>query len=205
MSSILLLGAPGTGKCKLIYDLLPNFKNIVWVTTLNSAEFVRNQLSFYEGNLWIVDTHTWMRRKTHTDMDIVVSNPINLNEVSLSISRVIDNLMDEYLLVFDSISGLLVYHTIQRVIHFLRGLLVKTESKGSIYTLVQGAHPTTDEIAIMMLFQNIIELRRIEEKRYLRIVKSVKYIEPTFAEIELNKDKMEIPETIREYLLSQLK
>ncbi|RLI76701.1 hypothetical protein DRO97_00130 [Archaeoglobales archaeon] len=205
MPSILLLGAPGTGKCRFIHDLLPNFKNVVWVTTLNSAEFVRNQLKFYEGNLWIVDTHTWMRRKTHTAMDIIVSNPINLNEVSLSISKVVDDLADEYILIFDSISGLLVYHSIQRVMHFLRGLLVKTEDRGSIYTLVQGAHQVTDEISIMMLFQNIIKLEWLNEKRYLKLIKSVKYVEPTIAEIELNKDGIKIPETIREYILSQLK
>ncbi|RLI77672.1 hypothetical protein DRP05_09500 [Archaeoglobales archaeon] len=205
MSSVLLIGAPGTGKCKLIHSLLPNFKNIVWVTTLSSAEFIRNQLNFYEGNLWIIDTHTWVRRETHTEMDIVVSNPINLNEVSLSITRVIDKLKDDYLLVFDSVSGLLVYHNIQRVMHFLRGLLVKTEGKGSIYTLVRGAHSAMDETSIMMLFQNIIELNRIDEKRYLRIVKSVEYIEPTIMEIKLSKDKMEMPQSIKKYLLNQFK
>jgi len=145
MSTILIIGEPGTGKTRMIYKYLSEFDKALWITTTRSADFVRKDVekTFKDIDLWIVDTHTWQRKPTHTQKDLIVSNPLNLNEVSLAIGKALDNLKSDYFLAFDSISGLLLYHPPQKLIHFLRNIVVRVESEGGsgIFTLVKT--PTT--------------------------------------------------------------
>lgn len=169
MSNLLLIGKPGSGKCKLLESIVDKFENVVWVTTLSSAEFVRRRIE--NENLWIVDTFTWVKRETQTEKDIVVKNPLNLNEISLAIGKILDSIEGEYILILNPISGLLIYHSFQRLFHFLRTIFVRMETEGGsgAFTLVKDAHEKNLEISISMLFPNIFEL---EENSKIRIVKS---------------------------------
>ncbi len=159
MTHILINGPPGTGKCKYLEDISQEFDNVVWITTLSSAYFVRKKLK--RDDVWIIDTYTWGKKDSGGNRDIIVSNPLNLNEVSLAIGKVLDSMEGNYLLVMNSISGLLVYHTYQRILHFLRTLLVRVEREksNSLFTLVKDAHEKTVEVSISMYFPNILETR----------------------------------------------
>ncbi len=211
MGDVLIIGEPGTGKTRTIFKFLPDFKKIVWVTTIKSAEVIRRSVeSKFKVDLWVVDTHTWVRRHTHTEKDVIVSNPINLNEVSLAIGRVLDLVGEGYLLAFDSISGLLLYHATQRVVHFLRNLLVRIESDraSGIFTLVKNAHDIYTETSVSMMFSNIIELeRRFDSgvKRYIKLLKTFGYIEPEFAEFTIDSEGIHIPKPIEDFIREQLK
>ena len=169
MTHILIIGPPGTGKRKYLEEIAVEFDNVVWVTTLSSAYFARKRLG--RENIWIIDTYTWGKKESEEERDIIVSNPLNLNEVSLAINKVLDSIEGKYLLVMDSISGLLVYHTPQRILHFLRALLVRIEKERSsgIFTLIKDAHEKTVEVSILMYFPTIIETR---EDGKVRIIKS---------------------------------
>ena len=169
MTHILIIGPPGTGKRKYLEEIAVEFDNVVWVTTLSSAYFVRKRLG--RKNIWIIDTYTWGKKESEEERDIIVSNPLNLNEVSLAINKVLDSIEGKYLLVMDSISGLLVCHTPQRILHFLRALLVRIEKERSsgIFTLIKDAHEKTVEVSISMYFPTIIETR---EDGKVRIIKS---------------------------------
>ncbi len=169
MTHILISGPPGTGKCKYLEDISREFDNVVWITTLSSAYFVRKRLK--RDDVWIIDTYTWGRKDSGGNRDIVVSNPLNLNEISLAIGKVLDSMKGNYLLVMNSVSGLLVYHTYQRILHFLRTLLVRVERErsNSLFTLVKDAHEKTVEVSISMYFPNILETR---EDGKVRVVKS---------------------------------
>ncbi len=168
MTHVLINGAPGTGKCKLLEAVAEEFDNVVWVTTLSSAEFVRKRLG--REDVWIVDTFTW-RKSMDESRDVIVSNPLNLNEVSLAINNVLDNLNNQYLLIMNSISGLLIYHTYQRILHFLRAILVRVEKERShsMFSLVKDAHEKSVEVSISMFFPNIVET---DEYGGIRIMKS---------------------------------
>ncbi|WP_456329300.1 DUF7090 family protein [Archaeoglobus sp.] len=169
MTHILINGPPGTGKCKYLEDISREFDNVVWITTLSSAYFVRKRLK--REDIWIIDTYTWGKKESEESRDIIVSNPLNLNEVSLAINKVLDGMEGNYLLVMNSISGLLIYHTYQRILHFLRALLVRIEKENSssLFTLVKDAHEKTVEVSISMYFPNIVETR---EDGKVRIIKS---------------------------------
>jgi KaiC/GvpD/RAD55 family RecA-like ATPase len=211
MGEILVIGGPGTGKTRMILKFLPDFKKVVWVTTIKSAEVVRRSIEpMFNIELWIIDTHTWVKRSTHTERDIIVSNPINLNEVSLAIGRVLDIVGKGYLLAFDSISGLLLYHATQRVVHFLRNILVRLESDNAsgIFTLVKNAHDIHTETSVSLMFSNIIELeRRFDKdvKRFIKLVKTLGYVEPEFAEFTIDKDGIHLPNRIENFIREQLK
>ena len=169
MTHVLINGPPGTGKCKYLEDISLEFDNVVWITTLSSAYFVRKRLK--REDVWIIDTYTWGKKESNESRDIIVSNPLNLNEVSLAINKVLDDMEGNYLLVMNSISGLLIYHTYQRILHFLRALLVRIEKEksSSLFTLVKDAHEKTVEVSISMYFPNIVETR---EDGKVRIIKS---------------------------------
>jgi len=168
MTHVLISGRPGAGKCKVVEEVSKDFNNVVWVTTLSSAQFVRKK--FEREDVWIVDTFTWGKKEEEEGRDLIVSNPLNLNEVSLAINKVLDEIGGKYLLVLNSISGLLIYHTHQRILQFLRALLVRVERENSLslFTLVKDAHEKSVEVSISMFFPNIVEL----EDKKLKIIKS---------------------------------
>jgi KaiC/GvpD/RAD55 family RecA-like ATPase len=169
MTHVLINGAPGTGKCKLLEAVAEEFDNVIWITTLSSAEFVRKKLG--REDIWIIDTFTWGKKPTDESRDVIVSNPLNLNEVSLAINNVLDSLNNRYLLVMNSISGLLIYHTYQRILHFLRAILVRVEKEKShsVFSLVKDAHEKSVEVSISMFFPNIVET---DEYGGIKVIKS---------------------------------
>ncbi len=213
MSTILIIGEPGTGKTRMIYKYLSEFDKALWITTTRSADFVRKDVekTFKDIDLWIVDTHTWQRKPTHTQKDLIVSNPLNLNEVSLAIGKALDNLKSDYFLAFDSISGLLLYHPPQKLIHFLRNIVVRVESEGGsgIFTLVKNAHDVHTETSVSLIFSDIIELVRKwnEEKvkRFVKIIRASEYVPVDLVEFNITENGIQLPDVIDSYLRRKLK
>jgi len=167
MTHVLISGPPGTRKCKLLEEVVNEFENVVWITTLSSAKFVRKKLG--RDDIWIIDTFTWGKVE-RGERDIVVSNPLNLNEVSLAVNRTLDKIDGKYLLIMNTISGLLIYHSYTRLLHMIRTLLVRVEREKShsIFSLVKYAHEKSVEVSISMFFPNILET----DPNFIRVIKS---------------------------------
>ncbi len=182
MSILLLIGEPGSGKCRMIKSVINDFDKVVWITTTSSAEFIR---SYVNKDLWIIDVFTWIRRRSHTNKDIVVTNPVNLNEISLAIGKALEMLKGDYLLVLNSISGLLVYHSPQKILHFLRNLIVRIESENAsgVFTVVKDAHGKEVENCIAMFFPSIAVI----EGNGVRFLKSIVPIESNFLDFDKAK------------------
>ncbi len=210
MGSILLIGSPGTGKTRLILKYLKYYDKALWVSTTESAPDVRRKLNDFEGELWVVDTHTWDQKVEVEKRDIIVSNPMNLNEVSIAIGKALDSLKRGYFIAFDSISGLLLYHTPQKVIHFLRNIVVRmnTDNGAGIFTLVKNAHDIHTETSISLIFQNIVELERVfnsdSVKRYIRVIRASQYVEREVAEFKFVENDVVIPEELDRFIKNQL-
>ncbi|MBE8538516.1 DUF7504 family protein [Geoglobus acetivorans] len=210
MGSILLIGEPGTGKTRLILKYMKYFDRVLWISTTESAPTVRRKFNNHNSNIWIVDTHTWDQQVKTTPQDIIVNNPLNLNEVSIAIGKALDNLKKDYFVVFDSISGLLLYHTPQKIIHFLRNIVVRMESDGSsgIFTLVKNAHDVQTQTSITLVFQNIVELERQinsdSVRRLIKIVRASQYVESEIGEMKITKDDVAIPDVLDQFIKAQL-
>ena len=205
-NSILLSGEPGVGKIVLLLKLIRSFNDVIWVTTVRSARMVRQITK--RDDIWIIDAFSWI--SSHPK-DVVIGDVHDLNKLSLNINSILDSVCnDECLLVFDSISGLLTYHPIQKVMQFLKSLLVRTEGKyGSVFTFIKNAHDRQTELTIYMLFPSVVELIRVykdfEMRMFVRIVKSVGYINPNFAEFKIMKDDILLPKHVEEYIFKQLR
>ena len=215
MGDLLLIGEPGTGKTLLIKNIIESnfFKKVVWVTTVRPYKVVRKFIAnTFDGELWVIDVCTRTRRGNLGCKDIVVINPLNLNEISLAIGNVLDNVVDDYIFVLDSISGLLLYHSTQQVTHILRNILgrIEEDDAAAIFTLVKNAHDIHTEIAISLLFLNIIELSRViitykkDVKRYIKIIKASKYVSPEVSEFTIDKGKIILPQPIKEFIIYSL-
>ena len=179
---VLLSGLPGSGKCRIVESILDEFDDVIWVTTMSSARFVRKRLG--RNDIWIIDTFTW-GKSGESERDLIVSNPLNLNEVSLTISRIMEKVSGKYLLVMNSVSGLLIYHSHQRLIHFIRTLMARIESENGagVFTLVKGAQDRSVEISIMMFFPNILEV-----EGEVKVVKSAVPLDRNVFGVEEAKD-----------------
>ncbi len=210
MSSILLIGSPGTGKTRIILKYIKSYDKILWVSTTEGAREIRKKLEGVRSKVWIVDTHTWDQNLRSDRRDLVVSNPMNLNEVSIAIATALDSLKSEYFVAFDSISGLLLYNTPQKVITFLRNVIVRINSENSvgIFTLVKDAHDKYTETAVSLIFPNIIELKRIFEessaKRIMRIIKASQHLKKEVGEIKIVEDDVIIPKEFDNFIKTQL-
>jgi KaiC/GvpD/RAD55 family RecA-like ATPase len=206
MGCILLVGEPGVGKVILLLKIMRHFKNVVWVTTVRSAKEVRKIVK--RDDMWVVDAYTGLKVKSHP-RDIVVEDPLNLSKISVSIDLVLDEVNDKCLLIFDSISGIVLYHPIQKVIQFLRSILVKIEDEyPGIFTLIKNAHDEHTELLIYSLFQNILEFSRKhhgkETLRFVKIVRSSEFLEPELSEFKIVKDDVVLPPHVESYILKLL-
>ena len=204
---MLISGEPGTGKTLLLIKLMKEFDNVVWVTTTRSAKSLRRFLK--NDDVWIIDAYSGTKVKFHS-RDLVISNPFNLNEVKLEISRILDQIKGKTLVIVDSITGLLLYHNLQRIVHFIKSVLVKVEEGkvSSVFTLVKNAHDLHTEINIYTMFSTVIELLREDDnetKRFVRVVRALEYIEPNFGEVKIVKDDIILPDYIMEYIMKVLK
>ena len=210
MGSLLIIGSPGTGKTRLILKYLMSFDRVLWISTTESAPNVRKKIRNFEGELWVVDTHTWDQKIEVTPRDVIVNNPLNLNEVSIAIGKALDSLKKSYFIAFDSISGLLLYHSPQKVIHFLRNIVVRmiSDNGSGIFTLVKNAHDVHTETSISLVFNNILELERIfnaeEVKRLIKVIRASSYVEREIGEFKMIRDDLLIPEEFDIFIKSQL-
>lgn len=168
MAYILLSGYPGVGKCKILKEIAKDFENVIWITTTFSIESTRKGL---RKDAWVIDAFSWgMGGSRSSEKDVIVLNPTNLNEISLSVSKVLDKIEGDYLLILNSISGLAVYQPLPKILNLLRTLMIKVEKDNAkaVFTSVKDAQDRSFEINLMMLFHNIVEI----EEGKLKILKS---------------------------------
>ena len=207
MREILISEEPGTGKTLLLIKLMKEFDNIIWVTTTRSSKRLRRFLK--NDKVWIIDAYSGTKVNFHP-RDLVIGNPFNLNEVKLEISRIINQIKGETLVIVDSITGLLLYHNLYEVIHFIRSVLIKAEERkiSSVFTLVKNAHDIHTVINLYAMFSTVIELLRKdnnETRRFVRVIRALEDIEPNFGEVKIVEDDIILPDYIMDYIMRVLK
>ena len=207
MREILISEDPGAGKTLLLMKLMKEFDNVVWVTTTRSAKSLRKILK--SDNVWIIDAYSGTRVKFHP-RDLVINNPFNLNELRMAIFQVIDQIKEEMIVIFDSITGLLIYYGLREIIRFISSLFAKVEERqaSSIFTLVKNAHDLHTIMNIYAIFPTVIELLREDNneiRRFVRIIRALEDVEPNFGEIKIVKDDIILPDCIMDYIMRILK
>lgn len=191
-SNISLLGPPGVGKtifCEsLALHCLRNGGSCLYVTLDKSPDDVRH--SFKElrtgvlekepkKRLVFVDGFSWLVGKSQEDYH--VENLGNLTELSIRIASAACDLANPILLIFDSVSPLLVYNPENVVVKFLQILLARIKDWKSMgfYVVQEGVHSDEFCNTLGYLVDGIFEMKMDEEeekiRRYFRI-RSLKFM-----------------------------
>lgn len=185
-SNISLIGPPGVGKtvfCEnLANDFLRNGGNCLYVTLDRAPDDVRNNFQElrtdlsekeHKKRLVFVDGFSWLIGGSHEDYR--VENLANLTELSIRIASAACDLAGPILLIFDSVSPLLVYNPENVVVKFLQLLLARIKDwKGmGVYVLQEGVHSDEFCNTLGYLVDGIFDMKLKEEKgritRYFRI------------------------------------
>jgi len=184
-SACLVISPPLVGKKEFIFkilaDSLNNKEPILFVTTDSSPEKLKEEMSqekfsfspsfiefidcysYNSGNIGVKDTNDIKR----------VSGPLAFNEISIAIldeeRKFLKKDTDsEHLILFNSLSTLLMYSSAEAVSRFLQILIAKVKNlNGSIvFTLEEGMHDEKAIVALEHLMDVIIRLKAEKEKTF---------------------------------------
>lgn len=96
----------------------------------------------------------------------------------------------QVVIVFDSLSTLLMYSNLQTVFRFLHILVARVKSADAIalYIIEQGMHDEATTATLKQLFSGAIELKEERERRFLRYIGSS--MRTDWKEFEVRDDKL---------------
>lgn len=190
-SNISLIGPPTVGKtifCEnLANGFLQNGGSCLYVTLDKAPNDVRNNFQKLETKvsekehkkmLVFVDGFSWLIGKSPEQYH--VENLANLTELSIRISSAAYGLSGPILMIFDSVSPLVVYNPENIVVKFLQILLARIKDWNGIgvYVVQDGVHSAEFCNTLAYLVDGIFDMQMKEEKgkitRYFRI-RSLKF------------------------------
>jgi len=187
-SANLILSPPLAGKLgfidKQISDYLKNKKPLLYITTDKSPEdikkrWLKNKFFYgsYEnsGHLKFIDAYSYQTGNIINDTNSIkrVSGPLALNEISVAlaeIERYFYKLDSHHLVIFDSLSTLLMYTNPQTVGRFTQVITAKIKKAGGtvIYILEEGMHDQKTIVTIEHLMDQIIQIKQEKNKHYIK-------------------------------------
>lgn len=185
-SANLIISPPLAGKLFFIDQQISAFlkkKNpLLYITTDKSPEDIKKRWlkkKFYYGSyeksnyLKFIDAFSYQTGSLIDSTNSIrrVSGPVALNEISVAlaeIQRELYQLNPNHLVIFDSLSTLLMYTNPQTVGRFVQVITAKIKQAGGtiIYTLEQGMHDQKTIITIEHLMDQIIQIKQ-EKNRHL--------------------------------------
>ncbi len=181
-SASIVISLPLGGKKKFIYqqikEKLENKEPVILLLTDSSPEDIKKDLMknriFYGANkglLKFVDCYSQQAGNNVQDSEEIrrISGPLALNEISIALAQMeaeIYKASKNHMIIFDSLSTLLMYSNPQMVGRFLQILIAKIKNAGGsvLFTLEEGMHDKKDMITIEHLMQAIIHLRKKDSK-----------------------------------------
>ena len=179
----LILSKPLEGKREVLDFYIKNNikegKMILFVLTDKNPEQVKQELlreRIFFKNLYFVDSYSQQTGEVHKDTENVkyIPGPLALNELSIAISEFSREFIRKklgYIIIFDSLSTLLIYSNAEAIARFLQILIAKIKNfNGNVlFTLEEGMHDQQTIITIEHLIDSIIEIRKENNRVLVRI------------------------------------
>jgi KaiC/GvpD/RAD55 family RecA-like ATPase len=181
-SAAIAVSPPLSGKKEFIYShLIQSLKNkepVIFLSTDISTEeikrdLVKNKIFYgpYASILRFIDCYSQQAGNNVQDTSdtIRVPGPIALNEISIAISQLeteFYRISPSHIVLFDSLSTLLMYSNPQMIGRFLQVLIAKIKNAGGsvLFTLEEGMHDPKDMIPIEHLMNAIIHIKQEQGK-----------------------------------------
>lgn len=184
--AIVVIGPPLSGKKKIVFNYinqaLKNKTPVMFITTDSPAEDIKKELvkskifyGAFKDNLAFIDCYSHQSGNIVPDTNDTkrISGPLALNEISVAVSelqRVFYRKSQKHLLIFNSLSTLLMYSNPQMVGRFIQMLIAKVRNAGGsvFFTLEEGMHEQNVIITIEHLMNAIIQTKKEQGKTFVK-------------------------------------
>ena len=172
--STLVLSKPLEGKREFIENYARNAikesKTLLFVLTDKSPEQLKQELlkdKIFFKNIYFVDCYSQQAGLNCQKSESIkyVSGPLALNELSIAISDFQREFLKKetpHLIIFDSISTLLMYSNAEAIGRFLQIIIAKIKNlEGDmLFTIEQGMHDDKTVVTIEHLMDTILEVKK---------------------------------------------
>ncbi|MFO7968172.1 MAG: hypothetical protein R6U44_11290 [Archaeoglobaceae archaeon] len=202
-ADLLLVADPGHEGSSLLFNLASSYSDsVVWLA-YEPPTMIESVLSSYDykGELRIISS------KQYKDYSLV--NIMNLNEVSISMSKAAENL-DHFSLIFTIIPELLLVHGLEKTYLFLLNTIWKVHSQGgTVFALLtKSTQDLRSEFMIRRLFPFTLKLqKKLGERGWERNIILESPIEDfgdDVIAIEPEGYKIEIPPNFKQSILRSI-
>ena len=170
--SVLLTGPPGVGKFEYCLNQVKKWvgagERIVYLSTERSPVEVKARagkmgisLEEHENkNLVFIDCYSWSIGESY-EKGYSIGNAANVNEINITLDKVMEIFESPVRIVFDSLSPLFLYNDIQTMTKFFHFLTssVKTKYGFVIYNLQEGVHDPTIRNTLIYLVDGYLEMQ----------------------------------------------
>ena len=172
--STLVLSKPLEGKREFIEYYVKNAikenKTLLFVLTDKGPEQLKQELlkdKIFFKNIYFVDCYSQQAGLNIQKSENIkyVSGPLALNELSIAISDFQREFLKKemlHLIIFDSISTLLMYSNAEAIGRFLQIIIAKIKNlEGDmLFTIEQGMHDDKTVVTIEHLMDTILEVKK---------------------------------------------
>ncbi len=199
---ILLISDPGYEGSSFLFNLASQLSsNIVWIASEPPAMLQAIVKSYnFRGKLCIATPKQW------EGYNFV--NLMNLNEVSIAISKAGEN-MSRFTLLISVIPELLLIHGLEKTYLFLLNTIWKIQNQGgrTLALITKGAQGRREEIMISRPFTIVFRLKKnlVENSWRRELVVESPYASREVTEVEVDGYRTSIPDSVTEVLASMKK
>ncbi len=199
---ILLISDPGYEGSSFLFNLASQLSsNIVWIASEPPAMLQAIVRSYnFRGKLCIATPKQW------EGYNFV--NLMNLNEVSIAISKAGEN-MNRFTLLISVIPELLLIHGLEKTYLFLLNTIWKIQNQGgrTLALITKGAQGRREEIMMSRPFTIVFRLKKnlVENSWRRELVVESPYASREVTEVEVDGYRVNIPDSVTEVLASMKK
>ncbi len=201
-ADILLISDPGYEGSSFLFNLASQLSsNIVWIASEPPAMLQAIVKSYrFKGKLCIATPKQW------EGYNFV--NLMNLNEVSIAISKAGEN-MNRFTLLISVIPELLLIHGLEKTYLFLLNTIWKIQNQGgrTLALITKGAQGRREEIMMSRPFTMVFRLKKnlVENSWKRELIVESPYASREVTEVEVDGYRVNIPDSVTEVLASMKK
>ena len=194
---ILLVSDPGYEGSSFLFNLASRLSsNIVWIASEPPAVLQAIVKSYnFKGKLCIATPKQW------EGYNFV--NLMNLNEVSIAISKAGEN-MNRFTLLISVIPELLLIHGLEKTYLFLLNTIWKIQNQGgrTLALITKGAQGRREEIMMSRPFTMVFRLKKnlVENSWRRELIVESPYASKEVTEVEVDNYRVNIPDSVMEVL-----
>ena len=176
-SNIMIIGPPLVGKVSLVKEIvwgeIEKGSGVIYVTTKETGEEILKQ--FENVDIKVIDCVSKLAISDVTDSENIrrVASPLDLTGITVGVNKFLEEYFKQgktAVVIFDSLSNLLMYSNLQTVFRFLHVLTtrIRAAKAKALYIVEEGMHDEKTIATLKQIFSGVIELKEENDKRLFR-------------------------------------